>query len=231
MIRSFQGTVPKIAHSAWIDPTAVVIGDVTIGERSSVWPNAVLRGDVNKITIGDETNVQDGCVLHVENALYELILGNRVTVGHSVVLHGCTIEDDSLIGIGAIVLNGARVGKGSVIAAGALVPEGMEVPPGLLAMGVPGKIRRAVTPDEQERFRINAQHYVDLSEIPRRARPIVPKKPILNIRAVKGTRDIPPPASAAWNQVEELARRIFRAYNLHEIRTPIFEETHFLRAV
>ena len=164
MIRSFQGTVPKIAPTAYIDPAAVIIGDVTIGERSSVWPNAVLRGDVNRITIGEETNVQDGSVLHVEYALHELILGNRVTVGHSVVLHGCTVEDDSLIGIGAIVLNGALIGEGSVIAAGALVPEGMQIPPGSLAMGVPAKVRRTVTPEERERFRLNAQHYVELRE-------------------------------------------------------------------
>ena len=164
MIRSFQGTVPNIAPTAYIDPAAVIIGDVTIGERSSVWPNAVLRGDVNRITIGEETNVQDGSVLHVEYALHELILGNRVTVGHSVVLHGCTVEDDSLIGIGAIVLNGALIGEGSVIAAGALVPEGMQIPPGSLAMGVPAKVRRTVTPEERERFRLNAQHYVELRE-------------------------------------------------------------------
>ena len=164
MIRSFQGILPTIAPTAWVDPAAVVIGDVTIGERSSIWPNAVLRGDVNKITIGEESNVQDGSVLHVEHALYELTIGNRVTVGHSVVLHGCTVEDDSLIGIGAIVLNGARIGKGSVIAAGALVPEGMQIPPGSMAMGVPAKIRREVTPEEQERFRLNAQHYVELRE-------------------------------------------------------------------
>jgi len=110
MIRPFQGTHPRIARSAWVDPTAVVIGDVTIGERSSVWPNSVLRGDVNKITIGQESNVQDGSVLHVEHAMFELRIGNRVTVGHSVVLHGCDVEDDCLIGIGAIVLNGARIG-------------------------------------------------------------------------------------------------------------------------
>jgi carbonic anhydrase/acetyltransferase-like protein (isoleucine patch superfamily) len=164
MIRSFQGTTPKIAPTAWVDPAAVVIGDVTIGERSSVWPNAVLRGDVHKITIGDETNIQDGSVLHVEEHLFELKIGNRVTVGHQVCLHGCTVEDDCLIGIGAIVLNGARIGAGSVIAAGALVPEGADIPPGSLAMGVPAKVRRNVTPEEQERFRVNAQHYVELRE-------------------------------------------------------------------
>ena len=164
MIRSFQGTLPQIDPTAWVDPTAAIIGDVTIGRLSSVWPNAVLRGDVNKITIGDETNIQDGSVLHVEEALFELHIGNRVTVGHSVCLHGCVVEDDSLIGIGAIVLNGARIGKGSVIAAGALVPEGMQIPPGSHAMGVPAKVRREVSPQEQERFRINAQHYVELRE-------------------------------------------------------------------
>ena len=164
MIRSFQGTTPRIAPTAWVDPASTVIGDVTIGERSSVWPNAVLRGDVHRITIGEETNIQDGSVLHVEEHLFELTIGNRVTVGHQVCLHGCTVEDDCLIGIGAIVLNGAKIGHGSVIAAGALVPEGMEIPPYSLAMGVPAKVRRTVTPDEQERFRVNAQHYVALRE-------------------------------------------------------------------
>lgn len=107
--------------------------------------------------------MQDGSVLHVEHAMFELRIGNRVTVGHSVVLHGCDVEDDCLIGIGAIVLNGARIGAGSVIAAGALVPEGMQIPPGSLAMGVPAKVRREVSDEEKERFRVNAQHYVDLS--------------------------------------------------------------------
>ena len=162
MIRAFQGTVPRIAPSAWVDPSAVIIGDVALGERSSVWPNAVVRGDVNRITIGDETNIQDGSVLHVEHELHELVIGNRVTVGHSVVLHGCNVADDCLIGIGAIVLNGARIGAGSVIAAGALVPEGMEIPPASLAMGVPAKVRRQVSDEERERFRVNALHYVEL---------------------------------------------------------------------
>ncbi|MEJ7605503.1 MAG: gamma carbonic anhydrase family protein [Bryobacteraceae bacterium] len=160
MIRAYRGIVPKIAASAYIDPSAQVIGDVEIGERSSVWPNATLRGDVNFIRIGDETNVQDNSVLHVEHDLYPCILGNRVTVGHLVMLHGCVVEDDCLIGIGAIILNGAKIGKGSVVAAGALVPERMEVPPGSMVMGVPAKIRREVTPEEQTRFRENAQNYV-----------------------------------------------------------------------
>src|SRR6202142_782279 len=142
MIRAYRGTLPRIAASAYIDPSAQIIGDVVIGERASVWPNVTVRGDVNYIRIGDETNVQDNSCLHVEHETNPLILGNRVTVGHSVTLHGCVIEDECLIGIGAVVLNGARIRGGSIVAAGALVPEGMEVPPGSLVMGVPAKIRR-----------------------------------------------------------------------------------------
>lgn len=164
MIRAFQGASPTIASSAYIDPAAQVIGQVTIGERVSIWPNATLRGDVNKIFIGDDSNIQDNSVVHVEHALHECHIGRRVTVGHSVVLHGCVVEDDSLIGIGAIVLNGARIGRGSVVAAGALVPEGMQIPPGSLVMGVPAKVRREVSAEEQERFRKNAEHYVNLGQ-------------------------------------------------------------------
>jgi len=131
-----------------------------------VWCNVTIRGDVNSIRIGEETSIQDNSVIHVEHVSedgggYSTIVGNRVTVGHSVTLHGCVIEDESLIGIGAIVLNGARVGKGSVVAAGALVTEGMQIPPGSMVMGVPAKIRREVTPEEQQRFRDNAQNYVN----------------------------------------------------------------------
>src|SRR5919107_5702406 len=107
MIRAYRGVVPKIAASAYIDPSAQVIGDVVIGEESSVWPNVTIRGDVNHIRIGRQTNVQDNTVIHVEHDLYPTILGDRVTVGHSVTLHGCVVEDDALIGIGAIILNGA----------------------------------------------------------------------------------------------------------------------------
>lgn len=163
MIRAFRGKLPQIAPSCFIDPSAQVIGDVHIGERCSVWPNATIRGDVNWIRIGNETNVQDNSVLHVDSDGFPLSLGDRVTVGHSVVLHGCTVEANCVIGIGAIVLNGARIGAGSVIAAGAVVPEGAEVPPGSLVMGVPGKVRREVSAEEKERFKLNAEHYVDLA--------------------------------------------------------------------
>ena len=165
MIRAYRGIVPKIASSCYIDPSAQVIGNVVIGERSSVWPLVTIRGDVHHIHIGEESNVQDNSTLHVEGPNFPLIIGNRVTVGHQVCLHGCTIDDDALIGIGAIVLNGAHIGQGAIVAAGSLVPEGMHIPANMLAMGVPAKIRRTVTPEESERFRINAQHYVDARAI------------------------------------------------------------------
>jgi len=160
MIRPYKGKTPKVASSAYIDPSAQVIGDVSLGERSSVWCNVTIRGDVNTITIGDDSNVQDGTVVHGELNEFPVTLGNRVTVGHLAMLHGGTIEDDCLIGIGAIVLNGARVGRGSVIAAGALVPEGMDIPPESMVMGMPAKVKRSVTPEEKERFKQNAQRYI-----------------------------------------------------------------------
>lgn len=165
MLRAYRGVFPRVAASAYIDPSAQLIGDVIIGERSSIWPNATLRGDVARITIGDETSIQDNSVLHGELDKYEVVLGSRVTVGHSVVLHGCTVEDEVLVGIGAIVLNGARIGHGCVIAAGTLVPEGMQVPPNSVVMGAPGKVRREVSPEERERFRQNAANYVRYREI------------------------------------------------------------------
>ena len=165
MIRPFRGVTPRIAESAYIDPSAQVIGDVVIGERSSVWPNVAIRGDVNYIRIGDETSIQDNSVLHVDHDKYPCIVGNQVTVGHRVVLHGCEVQDNALIGIGAVVLNGAKIGAGAVVAAGALVPEGMEIPAKMLAMGTPAKIRREVTPEEQDRFHKNCRNYVAITAI------------------------------------------------------------------
>jgi carbonic anhydrase/acetyltransferase-like protein (isoleucine patch superfamily) len=165
MIRAYRGNIPRIAASAYIDPSAQVIGDVVVGERSSIWPNVTARGDVNSIRIGSETNIQDNSVLHCDAGLYPLQIGNRVTVGHLAMLHGCTIEDECMIGIAAVVLNGARIGKGSVVAAGAVVPEGAEVPPHSLVMGVPAKVKRPVTEEERERFSQNARHYVEAAQI------------------------------------------------------------------
>lgn len=164
MIRPFRGHRPAVAPSAYIDASAQVIGQVTVGERASVWPGAVIRGDLGEIRIGNDSNIQDCCVLHLDEGV-PLTIGERVTVGHSVTLHGCVIEDNCLIGIGAIVLNGARVGKGSVVAAGALVPEGMEVPAGTLVMGVPAKVKRTLSPEEQARFGEGVAHYVEKAAI------------------------------------------------------------------
>jgi carbonic anhydrase/acetyltransferase-like protein (isoleucine patch superfamily) len=165
MIRPYRGIVPKIAASAYIDPSAQVIGDVVAGERSSIWPNVSVRGDTNSIRIGEETNIQDNSVLHCDPGPFRLEIGNRVTVGHMAMLHGCVIEDECLIGIGAVVLNGAKIGAGSVVAAGAVVPEGMQVPPGSMVMGLPARIKREVTGEERERFKLNAQHYVEAARI------------------------------------------------------------------
>src|SRR6202161_4589790 len=134
MIRSHHGRTPQIASSAYIDPQAVVSGDVSIGELSSVWPCVVIRGDVNWIRIGARTNIQDGSILHVMRDEHPLVLGDNVTVGHGVILHGCTIESRCLIGMGSIILNGAKIGTGSIVAAGTLVPERTIVAPGSLFM-------------------------------------------------------------------------------------------------
>lgn len=164
MIRKFRGVAPTIAASAYIDPGAHVIGDVTIGDRSSVWPCTSIRGDLEPIRIGSDTNVQDGTIIHTDRG-YPTIIGDRVTIGHSTVVHGCIVEDDSLIGIGATVLTGAKIGKGAVVAAGALVSEGTEVAPGMLVMGVPAKPRRPISPEEQERFRQGVAAYVERGRI------------------------------------------------------------------
>ena len=165
MVRPYRGVLPRIAASAYIDASAQIVGDVVVGERSSVWLNVSIRGDVNHIRIGNETSIQDNTVLHVDHMVFPCIIGNRVTVGHSAVLHGCEVEDGVLIGIGAIVLNGAKIRSGAVVAAGALVPEGMEVPANSLVMGAPAKVRREVTQAERERFEKNCDNYVRISAI------------------------------------------------------------------
>ena len=164
MIRGYRGRMPQIAPSAYIDPAAVVIGDVSIGEDSSVWPCAVIRGDVNWIRIGARTNIQDGSVLHVMKDEYPLQIGDNVTIGHATVLHGCTIESRCLIGMGSVILNNAKIGAGSIVAAGSLVPEGTVVPPGSLFMGHPGRFRRALTAEDQEAIDRYAERYVGYKE-------------------------------------------------------------------
>jgi carbonic anhydrase/acetyltransferase-like protein (isoleucine patch superfamily) len=165
MIRAYRGKRPEIAASAYIDPAAVIIGDVVIGEDASVWPCTVIRGDVHYIRIGARTNIQDGSVLHVMRDEWPLILGDDVTVGHSVTLHGCTIESCCLIGMGAILLNGVKIGSGSIVAAGTLIPEKTVIPPGSLVMGSPGKVRRALTEVDQAGIRDYAKRYVEYKNI------------------------------------------------------------------
>ncbi|MGB7848316.1 MAG: gamma carbonic anhydrase family protein [Candidatus Acidiferrum sp.] len=164
-IRPYRGKFPQIAASAYIDPAAVIIGDVAIGEDSSVWPMSVVRGDVHFIRIGSRTNIQDGCVLHVMKDEYPLILGDEVTVGHSVTLHGCTIESHVLIGMGCILLNGAVVGANSIIAAGALITERTVIQPGSLVMGSPGRVRRPLTESDQDAISAYARRYAGYKEI------------------------------------------------------------------
>ncbi len=163
-IRTYEGTKPKLGERVFIDSSAQVIGDVEIGDDSSVWMNAVVRGDVHFIRIGHHTNIQDNCVVHVLKQKGPTHIGDHVTVGHSAVLHGCRIDSYCLIGMGAIVLSGASVGSDCIVAAGAVVPEGMVVPPGSLVMGVPARVQRPVTPEERESIRRYAANYCDYKE-------------------------------------------------------------------
>ena len=140
--------MPRVHPTAYIDDSAQVIGDVEIGEESSVWMSVVIRGDVHRIRIGRRSNVQDGTIVHVMKDTHPTLIGDNVTIGHAAVVHGCTIEDRCLIGMGAIVLNGARIGGESIVAAGALVVEGMQVPPRSLVMGSPAKVKRPLTDAE-----------------------------------------------------------------------------------
>ena len=152
--------MPRVHPSAYIDDSAQVIGDVEIGEESSVWMGAVIRGDVNHIRIGRRSNIQDGTVVHVMKDTHATIIGDNVTIGHGAVIHGCTIEDQCLIGMAAILLNGASVGAGSIIAAGALIVEGMHVPARSLVMGVPGTVKRSLTDAEVADIQVYADRYV-----------------------------------------------------------------------
>jgi carbonic anhydrase/acetyltransferase-like protein (isoleucine patch superfamily) len=158
-----------IHPTAFIAPTAAVMGDVTLGEESSVWYGAVLRGDMAPIVIGARSNLQDGTVVHVDEG-EPCIVGERVGVGHRVILHGCTVEAECLIGMGSVLLNGVRVGRGSVIAAGAVLPEGMQIPPGSLVMGVPGRVVRAVDARLAERIAETWSHYVEQAQAHRAGR-------------------------------------------------------------
>ena len=160
MLRPYRGQLPRVHPTAFVDQSAQVIGDVEIGEESSVWMCAVIRGDVHWIRVGKRTNVQDGAVVHGMTGTHPTSIGDNVTVGHAAVLHGCTVENQCLIGMGAILLNGAHIGAGSIVAAGTLVTEGMKVPPKSLVMGSPGKVKRLLTHAEIADIQLYADRYV-----------------------------------------------------------------------
>ncbi|MCP3677213.1 MAG: gamma carbonic anhydrase family protein [Deltaproteobacteria bacterium] len=163
LILPYKGISPRIHPTVFTVETAQIIGDVEIGEDSSVWFNAVVRGDVNYITIGRRTNVQDNSVFHVTHDTHPLVIGDDVTIGHSVTLHGCTVKGRSLIGMGAVILDGAVVEEDTVIGAGALVTENMVVPSGSLVLGVPGKVRRELTSEERGELLQSARNYIEYS--------------------------------------------------------------------
>ena len=164
MIRSYKGITPTIPPTCYIDESAQIVGDVILGEHASIWMNAVIRGDVHEIRIGANSNVQDNSVLHGMKGQYGVYLGEYVTVGHSVTLHGCTIEDRCLIGMGSIILNGAMIGSGSIIAAGTLIPEKVVVEPGSLWMGSPGRFRRKLEAGDSESIMRYARNYLGYKE-------------------------------------------------------------------
>jgi len=165
MIRSFQGRLPEIPAGCYIDLSAQVIGDVTLGEHTSVWMNAVLRGDVHSICVGANSNVQDCAVLHGQRNAFKVVVGDWVTIGHNATVHGCVVEDAVLVGMGAVLLNGCRIGEGSIIAAGAVIPEGTIVPPRTLWAGVPAKMRRELGDKEHAMILEYAQNYLDYTKI------------------------------------------------------------------
>ena len=165
MIRSYQGKTPVVPASCYVDPSAQVIGDVELGEQASVWMNAVVRGDVNSIRIGAKSNVQDCAVLHGMRYLYPVTIGEMVTIGHNATVHGCTLEDNVLVGIGAVILNHAKVGEGSIIAAGAVIPEHAVIPPRSLVVGIPGKVKRELGEEDQKMILQYAQNYLDYKAI------------------------------------------------------------------
>jgi carbonic anhydrase/acetyltransferase-like protein (isoleucine patch superfamily) len=164
MIRPYKGILPQVPATAYVDESAQLIGDVTLGEHASIWMNTVLRGDVSSIRIGSHSNIQDLSVLHGMLGEFKVTVGDWVTVGHSVTLHGCTVEDKCLIGMGSVILNGAIIGSGSIIAAGTVIPERTVVAPNSLWMGVPGKFRKALGKPDLELILRYAKNYLGYKE-------------------------------------------------------------------
>jgi len=164
LIYTVDGFEPLIDPTAFIAPGAVVVGRVEIGPCTGIWYNSVVRGDVDTVKIGANTSIQDGSILH-EHAGFPLYVGNRVTVGHRVLLHGCTVEDGAYIGMGSIVLNGARIGSGAVLGAGSLVLQGQEIPPGMLAFGAPARVIRPVGDEERHKFTGAVGRYLKMMDM------------------------------------------------------------------
>ncbi len=160
MLKPYRECWPKVAQSAFVEASAQVIGDVIIGAQSSVWFNVVIRGDVNHIRIGERTNVQDGSVLHVTSDTHPTVVGDDVTIGHNVTLHGCTIKDRCLIGIGSLVLDGAQVGEEAMVGAGSVVTPGTVIPPRTLALGSPARVKRELTAEEVRHLKRSADNYI-----------------------------------------------------------------------
>src|ERR1700676_2120166 len=165
MIRTYQGKHPMVPETSYVDLSAQVIGDVEIGENSSVWMNAVLRGDVNSIRVGNNSNVQDCAVLHGQRYLYSVTVGDWVTIGHNATVHGCIVEDAVLLGMGVVILNNCRIGEGSILAAGAILPEHTVVPPRTLWAGVPAKQRRTLDDKDHALILQYAKNYLDYTAI------------------------------------------------------------------
>jgi carbonic anhydrase/acetyltransferase-like protein (isoleucine patch superfamily) len=163
LLRSYRGIAPRLGEGVFLAETAVLVGDVVVGARSSVWYGAVLRGDVFHIRIGDETSIQDNTVIHVSHGRNATLLGNRVTIGHSVNLHGCVVGDRCIIGMGSIILDSAEIGDRCIVGAGSVVTAGTRIPAGTLALGSPARPKRDLTSEEMSWLEVSAEHYVELA--------------------------------------------------------------------
>ncbi len=162
-IITFKGIKPRLTSGCYVAPNAIVLGDVEMGKDSNIWFNCVVRGDIEKIVIGESTNIQDGCILHTSDGT-PLTIGKEVTVGHGAIIHGCTIGDSCLVGMGSIVMDGAVIGKNSLIAAGSIVPPGKKYPDGSFIQGIPGRLKRELSKDEIENYSSHYKHYIKYKE-------------------------------------------------------------------